>query len=503
MDNKTYNRNLQKRRRMKYGAFAVGLTAAVVALIIAVNAVFSALAIKNGWYFDMTERDLYTPDPDAMTLLEEYRGSEALDIRFIFCMPEDQLVSDELCNMVNNLLKAYDEEFDFISVEYVDIVNHPQILDKYLLTNTSTVRSNSVIVTNGKNSIVYSIDSFFTSNDGTSATIYALNGDYKIVSAVIRLADDNPIAYFVTNHSEDVSGSALRNLFIDAGYDVRDIDLTKEDMSPDAKVVVINNPKTDFWGVNEAVNEIKKLETLLEGSAGLMVFMDETVNATPVLDDFLENWGVRFERQSIRDHENSVAGTAGTNLIAEYVTEGSGATLTSGLRALSNPPKAVLTKCRPITLLYDGTVGKDFASIGAVRFAFPVLTSSGKAVTSPLDGEGQSVTGRQNLLTITIQQRYKDNVSHNSFVLAGGTSSFSDDAYIGTSSYANRDILFNAMKQFSKKNVPVDINVKLFSDDSLTISAKEANIWTAVCTVLLPAAVAGVGIYVYARRRYL
>ena len=80
----------------------------------------------------MTERDLYTPDPNAMELLEEYRGSEEFNVEFIFCMPVDKLISNELCNMVNNLVKAYDEEYDFISVKYVDINKNPQILDKYL-----------------------------------------------------------------------------------------------------------------------------------------------------------------------------------------------------------------------------------------------------------------------------------------------------------------------------------------------------------------------------------
>lgn len=496
-------KDIQKRRRFKFGAFAISLTAAVIALVVVINAIFTALCVKNGWFIDMTERDLYTPDPTAFELLEQYRGSEEFNVEFIFCMPEDKLVKHELCNMVNNVVKHYDEEYDFISVKYVDINKNPQLLDKYLNNTAAAPKSTSVIVTNGKNSIVYAIDTFFVSSDGNSSSIYAINADQKIVSAVMRLSGDNPIAYFVTNHGEAVEGTALRDLFVDAGYNVKNIDLTTEELDPAAKVVVINNPKTDFWGADQAINEIKKLDTLLDGSAGLMVFLDETANELPVLEDFLSHWGVKFERQSVRDYESSVPGSDGKIIYAKYKTEGIGASITASLRESSSPQKPVITNCRPITLLYDDEIGKYFSNNGATRLASSILVTSSNAVAYPLDDDGESTKGIMNVLTLTVQNKMKDNVQQQSFLLAGGTNAFSDSQYINGSSYANKDILYNAIKIFAKKNVPVGMTAKVFSDDSLTITAEEANRWTTICTVLFPAIVATVGIIVYARRRYL
>ncbi len=507
MNNYNPIKDIQKKRRLKYGTFAVALTAAVIALVVVINAIFTALCVKNGWFIDMTERDLYTPDPNALELLEQYRGSEEFNVKFIFCMPEDKLIKNELCNMVNNIVKRYDEEYDFISVEYVDINRNPQILDKYLNTTSASAKQTSVIVTNGENSIVYSIDSFFVSSDGSSNTIYAINADQKIVSAVMRLSGDNPVAYFVTNHGEEVNGTALRELFIDAGYEVKDIDLSKEELDPAAKVVVINNPKTDFWGNEQEgtvnVNEIKKLDALLDGSAALMVFLDNERNPLPVLEDFLADWGIKFERQSVIDDSSSAPATDGKVIYAKYAASTVGSSITSSLTEMSNPPKPVITNCRPITLLYDDTIGKYFSNNGATRYASSVLVTSSSAKASPLDEGGRSGKGIMNVLTVTVQDRMKDNVRQQSFVLAGGTNAFADSQYINGSSYANKDILYNAMKVFSKKQVPVGVTAKVFSDDTLTITAEEANRWTAICTVLLPAIAAGVGIFVYARRRYL
>ncbi|MBQ7778951.1 MAG: Gldg family protein [Clostridia bacterium] len=503
--NKNYNpiNDIQRKRRFKYGTFALILTVTVIALVILINAIFGSLCLKNGWFIDMTERDLYTPDPNAMNLLEEYRGSEEFNVEFIFCMPEDKLIKNDLCNMVNSILKQYDEEYDFISVKYIDINQNPQLLDKYLNNTAASPKTTSVIVTNGTNSIVYSIDSFFVRSDESSTSYYAVNADQKIVSAILRLSGDKPIAHFVTNHGEAVENTVLRELFVDAGYEVIDIDLTTEELDPSAKMVVINNPKTDFWGADQVVNEIKKLDTLLDGSAGLMVFLDETANELPVLEDFLAHWGVRFERQSVRDYSSSAPGTDGKVIYAQYATTGNGATITKSLRESSSPQKPVVTNCRPITLLYDDTTGKYFSNNSGTRYASSILMTSTDAVSYPLDGEGKSTEGAVNVLTLTVQQRKKDGVDQQSFLIAGGTNAFSDNEYINGSSYANKDILYNALKTMAKKNVPSNVRVKVFSNDSLTLTAKEANTWTAICTLLFPSAIALVGIVVYARRRYL
>ena len=420
-------------------------------------------------------------------------------------MPEDKLIKNEDRYKVNTILKNYDEEYDFISVKYIDINRNPQLIDKYLNNTAASPKSTSVIVTNGTNSIVYSIDTFFVSSDANSSSFYAINADQKIVSAIMRLAGDTPLAYFVTNHGESVDNTALREIFVDAGYEVKNIDLTTENIDPAAKMVVINNPKTDFWGADQAVNEIKKLDALLDGSAGLMVFLDETANELPILEDFLEYWGVRFERHNVRDYSSSVPGTDGKVIFAKYTTSGNGASITKSLRESSSPQKPVITNCRPISLLYGDTeeTAKYFSENHATRYASSILTTSSDAVAYPLDGEGESVKGAVNVLTLTVQHRLKDNVAQQSFVIAGGTNAFSDSEYINGSSYANKDILYNAMKIIAKKNVPLGIRAKVYSDASLTITAKEANTWTAVCTLLFPATIALVGIIVYARRRYL
>ncbi len=494
----SYNPNIQKRRRLKFGAFAVGLTVAVVALVIVVNAVFSALATKYMWYVDMTAEKLYGISDESKLLLDDYRSTQDFDIKIIFCSLEDQLREDYSTNLVHNLAKQYEEEFDFVSVEYVDIINHPEAVNPYLATSVSKPKTNSVIITDGSRSRLYNIDSFFTF-DQESGDVFAFNGEYRITASIMQLAGDNPIAYFITGHGEEIDGTVMWTLFEDAGFDVRKIDLSKEDPDPAAKVMVINNPKYDFMGAEDSVNEIRKVDAFVDNFGGLMVFMDADSAPMPELDSFLAEWGIAFEEKLVRDYENSLS-VDGTEIVAEYTTEGVGSSLTSTLRGLENSPKAVVNRAKPISLLYESR-----ASGTSVRYTSSVLTTSSQrtAEAVSLTEDLPAESGIFNLMTISFDERYIQNEPHYCYVLAAGTSSFADDQYIGSRAYGNRDIIFNVMKNFSKKTVPLDLNFKVFESNELSLTKGEANRWTAFCTLFLPLVVVGVGVFVYVRRRYL
>ena len=132
MNNNIYADKIKKHRRLRFGALAVSLTVAVVALVIVVNAVFSALAQKFMLYADMTKEKIYGITEQSKDLLDDYRGTKEFSISIVFCQYADQLDSSYESKLVHNLAKQYAEEFDFVKVEYVDIINHPEAVNRYL-----------------------------------------------------------------------------------------------------------------------------------------------------------------------------------------------------------------------------------------------------------------------------------------------------------------------------------------------------------------------------------
>ena len=502
MNRKPQNEKISRRRRLKFGALAVSLTVVVIALVVIVNAVFTALVTKNRWYVDMTREKLYGISQASLDLLEDLRGNSDLHIKIVFCSYEDQLKTEYYSNMVLNLARMYEEEFNFISVEFIDIINHPEAVRQYMATSVSAPKTTSVIITDGHQSRLLELKSFYTF-DSDSGSVFAFNGEYRITGSILQMAGDNPIAYFVEGHGEENTGTVLWSLMEDAGFDVRTIDLTKETPDESARLMVVNAPKYDFLGDSgeEKVNEIKKIDNFLDRRGGLMVFLDATSGELPELEALLSEWGIGFEQKKIIDYENSLS-VDGTELVAEYATEGTGSSMTTKLRGLESSPKAIVRNAKPVVILND-TVSMGSSS----REITPILTTSGSRTAQGLsltDPDAAVETEQiYNLMAVSIDGQYIENEAHYAYVLAAGTSSFADDKYIGSRAYGNRDIIFSAIRTFSRKTVPLDLDFKVFESTSLTVTRRQANTWTVLCTAFLPLAVSAVGVWVYVRRKNL
>ena len=513
-ENGTAASRISKHRRLKFGALAVAITVAVVALVVLANAIFSAFAEKYTLYIDMTKEKVFSITDTTRDLLDGLRGNEDFHIDIIFCSDADSLDSEYSSRLVHNLAKEYDKEFDFVSVQYVDIINHPSALSKFMSTSLSGVKTTSVIITDGTASRLYKMESFYTF-DSDTGNVFAFNGEYKTTAAILQLAAaESPIAYFLTGHGEadeDVAlDGPLAEMFTDAGYSVEQLNLREADFSENGKVMVIANPKYDFWGAGDTVNEIAKIDLFItqEGKGrGLMVFMDSTTGPLENLDEYLNEWGIKFENSLVRDYslklEHSL-NVDGTELVATYVTDENelGASLTSTIRSVSTPPKAVIKDARPITLTFTDNaaiIGSSVRNVSAVLTTSPDRT----AAATDLSASSEPVVGVYNLMVVSVDTRYIDNEPDRNYVVAVGGNSMNTAKYIGSKSYANRDIMFSLMKTFSRVTVPADINFKVFEDTKLDITQAEAYRYTFLYTVIPALIVAGIGVYVYVRRKTL
>ncbi len=495
--------NLFKNRKFKYGSAAVALTCVCVALIVIVNIIFSSLADRYRWYVDMTKEQIYGISDASIALLDSYKEQTDLHIDIIFCMEEDELANDYSLTLVNNLAKEYKETFDFIDIKYIDVIREPARVQQYKSTDVQTIKTTNVIITDGSRSRVYAAKAFFRFAQSTG-NVFAFDGEYKITSAILSMQGDNPIAYFTNGHGEKTDDSTLYTLFVDAGYEVRTIDLSKEDPDPAAKVLVINNPRYDFLGSSASVSEIDKIDKFLDSFGNMMVFLDPTSKAEkfPELNEFLSEWGIRFEDKIVHDYSNSLS-VDGTELVAEYPNDDDvGAALLETITDLGDTPKAIVNNARPISFLWTDTDKAPYRHTSAILNTSSEKTAFAVPFDSTEPGE-ETEHGIYHLMTVSAQSNTVNNDQIYHYVLAAGTSSFTDDTYIGSTSYANRDIIFSAMKAFGKTSVPIDISFKVFEDEALDITTAEANRWTVVLTVVLPLIVAVIGAVVHFRRKHL
>lgn len=501
-------------KKFKYGGMAVLFTVVVIAAVILLNAVFSALSNAFALYTDMTEYDLYTLTENSRTLLDEVDK----EITIYFCTPFDKITDSSPTNSSYNTLlervyhfaQEYPAAYPNLKLDYLDIIANPSSADRFNSSSTSVISATSIIVASADDFRTFTLNSLFgLSEDGKE--LLTFNAEQKLTSAILQLAGDRPVALFTTLHGETVGTEnnrpAIWNLLVNAGYEVGTIDLTKDPIPTGTQLIVINGPKYDFRGFGDANNEIAKLGSFTDNLGSLMVFFSPETPALPELEGMLEEWGVVVEKAVVKDAVNSES-TDGYKLVAEYTTEGLASSLSTTIRGLDTAPKAIVNYARPISIIWkpgsDGVMQNTTDTIG-VRTASALLTSSASSQVIPFGQETEETqsAGAQNLLTVTREMHVRNNNNYYSYVMVCGSMDFASDDYLYKNAFANSDILYSTMRAMGKKTVPFNLDYKWFEDNSLDITANQANAWTVVITVVIPLIVLAVGAVVSIRRKHL
>lgn len=531
-------------RKLKYGAISVVLTAVVVAAIIIFNTIFSALVYKYNWYVDMTKEGIYGLSDSGRVLLDEIDA----DINIRFCAPYDELEGNWYMKMVLSLVKEMAAEYDNITYDYIDIIKNPTASAKYKSTTATSIKTTNVIVESGTEFRVFAATALFTQNE--SGTIWAFNGEKKLISAMIQITQaEIPIAYLTYTHGESTliemvnqvvdSGSyttaevldmlknnygydvSMLELLYDAGFEVRGIDLTKEDFDPAGRLLVICNPIYDFEGISDDTkgrkSEIEKIDDFLDGFGNLMVFVDPDTEELPELYEFLSEWGIEFDNSVIKDPSSSLDSehyslvgdyavdyssytSSSSSSETEYNPDALGASLVKSMTEIGTPPKTVVRYARPINRLWDSKDGRITSTA--------LYTSTG--AQKYVDGE-MVEEGRYPLIVLSRESRYVDEtdangetsqVLHSNYVFACGSKYLTSSDYLDKKAYGNSDILYAMMRTMGKTQVPADLDFKVFDDESLSITTAEATNWTIFLTAVIPACFLIAGAVVWIRRKH-
>lgn len=496
------NRNgFFRTKSFRYGSTATAFTAAFIAVVVVFNIIFTALANRYMWYIDMTNEEVFTLSEATKELLSDVDE----EINIYFASEPDVLMQGDTSmysRFVYNTALQLETEFDNIHVICKDIVKNRSFFERFRTNTATQIYTTSVIVESGEEVQVYALQSFFTT-EPEDGTVWAYSGERKFVSAILQLTSaELPIVYFTSEHGESIGDSAaeLFHLFTENGFDVRTINLAKEEIDEDARIVIINNPRFDFIGSeadDESSNEIRKLDRFLDKFGCLMVFADpDHADRLNNLSEFLEEWGVGFTPDTvIRDTEHSIS-TDGLSVVAKYDTATLGNSIYKDLtQNLETLPKTISRYSMPIQILWE-----EGGSVSGSRDVSSILTTYDTA-EAIYDG-AVADEGTFHLLTLSRESRIINNEEYYSFVVVSGSSAFADSKYLLSNAYANSDILTSTMKATGREKVLADIDFKVFDDTTLDITTAQANDWTVAMTVVLPVIAAVTGLVIWVRRKH-
>ena len=551
-------------------AVGAAITAAVIAVVLVINLLFSLVADHFMWQADATVTkytsrkgvSMYTPTQEFLDVIREYavpmvkemnaareaKGEEPITINVKFCTERDKVYGADKLRMIQYSVLALQKEFpEAVSVEYLNIAKNPSQVQKYKATSSTNIYSHQIIFEFGTEYRVCSYDYFFLKNDNSASDHWAYNGEQKIASLLLALTRaESPIAGFITNHGEPMENcTALRELVTRAGFDVMEIDLSRDEIPADCRLLISYDPQTDFLGMGNPAyvdgdeSEIDKLEVFLDKAYSFMLFVDSDTPELPVLEEYMEEWGIAVGRAEnaegemdnllIRDSVSKLD-KDGYVPIAEYVTTGGGASITSDMRGVAYPAQVVFPNAVAIGMsqsykkthvVPDDTNGVTEAYTygsyyrnGVSRYFHDVFKTSASAAVEAFGKQYQVATDLQrfNYMTLSIESRTVMETNYlstqePSYVAVFGSTEFASDAILRSAAYGNADVLTATLRHMGREVMPADLEFKAFKvydvDTNVYTPSVNSAVLTTGCMTLIPVLVClAAGIYVNVTRKY-
>ena len=548
------------------------LTVSVIAAVLLFNILFSFVADRYMWQVDETitkyitlnkvsqkDKSFYTPTKEFLAVVRDYaipkvteinaeraaKGEEPLTINIKFCTDRDRVYEADKLRMIQYTARALQKEFpDAIKVSYVNVEKNPSAVQAYKATSTSHIYPHQIIFEFGGEFRVCSYDYFFLKSDENSTDHWAYNGEQEIASLLLALTRaESPVAAFITNHGESYGEcTSLRALIERAGYDVTDIDLSKDEIPANCRLLICYGPTEDFLGIGNSAydselhgeSEIQKLDRFLDQAYSFMIFLDKDTPHLPVLEEYLEEWGIAVDRDgkeqeavTVRDPDRKLD-KDGYIPIANYVTTGSGSSITKDMQSVAFPAQVAFPNATNIKSTYkeiqvaaDATTGTaaynyyQYYKNNVSRYMYDVLLSNVSAV-GEAGGKQVSIATEQDpykFMTLSVESRSVRETDQlftqkPSYVAAFASTEFASNTILDSASYGNADVLTATLRYTGREVMPANLQFKAFKiytvdQDVYQIREKEAIATTVAMAVLPVLACTVAGVVVVIKRKYL
>lgn len=565
--------NLQDAVGKKSSKHITVITAVVVIAVILLNLLVSIIGDKQMAYLDLTRvryksgtSTFYTLSEEAKVLIgggaipkiqevndeRRSRGEDPIKLKVVFCADRDVIEGDTLMRYISYTARSLAKEYsDYIEVEYINMAKNPSAVQKYKTTSAASIYASDIIVEFGTEYLVQGVKSFYMIDSGETEP-WAYNGEKRMAAMMLAVTRaEAPICCLTYNHGEslfDDKGeikeeySTFIKLIHSAGYTVQTIDLEKDDIPEDCRMIITFDPSEDFkafgnLGQNN-VSEIEKLDKYLDSANAFFYICNDTTPVLSSLEEYLEEWGVsvarvadkagELENYSLIDSVNNTGTGDHGIFLAKYATEGLGASLTEDMRSRSYPPKIVFgnsTVIKPAQNYLksfspaDETTGTpaytyySYYKNGINRNMMDVFITNNTA-SALIGDEVYEISTDVNpfkLMTVTqearqIQDGNFSSINKASYVISLASTDFLKNEVLDSTAYGNTDALLSTLRNTGNEVVPSDTPIKVFYDytvaDDAAYVSENPNTWFR-CLVWIPMLTAFViGAVVTIRRRY-
>lgn len=325
------------KRGSHHGMVSMGMTAIVIAIVILLNLAITNLP-KNITQYDISGNALYEISDTTTKFVDSLQNN--IDI-IVIC--EDS----KLDPRVETFIDKYAALSDKISVEYVDPVADPTVLDTYncetgtvIVSCPDTGKTKSISLADSSDGafIVYTLNSTTYSYDESY-----FDGDNVLTNGInYVVSGDSSKAYVLTGHGEsdlsDGAASSVTNNNIEIAEDSLDL-LVDGGVPDDCNLLICYSPTTDL-----ANDELTIIQDYLQSGGNLLLLTDycDLTNFNALMTEY----GLAMQNGYVGDQTNyysQYASTYGYYCLYPTLSTDSDITSTIESNALIVQPRGMLS----------------------------------------------------------------------------------------------------------------------------------------------------------------
>lgn len=465
------NRQALSTRTAKMGGYSVVLALIVLAILVAVNVLFSVLPSKFT-QFDISAAQLYSLTSDTKVNLDK-----DVTIYWITQAGQESTVLDKL-------LDRYQDLSDLITVVKKDPDIYPTFAQQY---TDETVVNNSLVVECGDKSRYISYDDIYQVDTAsyytTGSVSQSFDGEGQITSAIdYVVSDELPKIYLLSGHGEVALSDNFSNELTRSNYEtVEDFSLLNVDEIPeDCDALLINAPTSDI-----SDEELTMLRDYVQGGGKLLVLSGPQKEASLTnLDTLLADYDVTVSDGIVVDTDREhYAFTAPYVLMPDIESSD----ITDPLTEESS--HVIVPIAQGLTVGSNGSVT---ALLTTSDEAFNKAAGYAMTTYEKEDGDTDG--------PFTLAVSITDSTAEGKIVWVA-SDYLLDDTYNSYSSGANLDLVMNGLSWMIGKNDAVSIRAKSLNNSYLTISSSSATVLKVVMIGVIPVCFLLLGIDEVLRRR--
>ena len=484
-------KKLLNNRTFRQGSVATALTAIVIALIIVLNMVITALSERYILSVDLTENNLFSISEESKNFLRNLDK----DVTIYVMSSEEAFTQGNIYAVqANDVLKRYALESSRVHVEYIDLLRNPAFESRF---PDLQLHPNTILVTSGgKVRDLTPFDLYNVEAHQGQMMIASSKAEQAMTSAMLNVTSDKTVGVtFLTGHNE-TELTTLQALLELNNYTVTHTNLLTEEIDPESEIAILAAPKRDL-----DEDALRKLDDYLSNDERLgrtlLYFASieqPEPSGMPNISAFLRDWGIAVENSVV--FEASLNRVAAFNMYAPYAeyTQNEYAEVTASRNLWIFIPFS-----KPLSTVFESRSSIQTEVLLAFSHTSGVVPEDAGNDWQPSESD---LTGPIPALILARELRYDGTEQLRSNVVAASSVfAVSADALSATTT-GNGDYFINLLNKLSNREDVVNIQSKAIGGRELGIHSAQALTLALIFVILLPLAVLVYGVVVWLRRRH-